>query len=238
MPSDRATELGDMLEAGIVWDVLEVERSYALLQTIGLHAAEINGHQLNFGELFGTIQGALQTTAVLAAARVFDRKMRGYETHRVEAVLDFMARHRKEIGPIVERGYAERQFERSGGGSLGGASDEEITDAIVAHFRTALEASDVVDAIDRLREMRDKRIAHNERVEKVRSPTWKAVLDLLAFAKNLIGVIGWAYLARVYAGDDVKFTLDTDAQRPSRAMDRLLKQLGIVPNPHPRPELH
>jgi hypothetical protein len=232
MPSDRAAELGTMVAEGIAEDVFVAERAYQLLKTIGSHAAEINANDLNFGQLFGTIQDLCKTTAVLATARVFDRRNSRYETHRVGAVLDFIEVHRAEL-PIVEKGRVVELARKASGDLSNSAPDVELTTRLVAHFREQLDRSDVVDAIERLREMRDKVVAHNERVAGVQGPTWNAVVSLLALAKHLIGAVGWGYLARVYVRDDGSFRPDTDAQRPAAAMMRLLQELRILKREEP-----
>ena len=40
-----------------------------------------------------------------------------------------------------------------------------------------------------------KRIAHNEDAHGVNGPTWKAVLELLTLAKEIVGLVGWPHVA-------------------------------------------
>lgn len=87
-------------------------------------------------------------------------------------------------------------------------------------------------ALDSVKNIRDKRIAHDENVAVERLPrvTWLELNKLLDYAKSFIGAIGWGYLSTAYVYNDGSYALSCDAQRTSSAMRRLLKRAEIKEN--------
>jgi len=94
----------------------------------------------------------------------------------------------------------------------------------VQTFRSILESAEVLAALDKLKILRDKGIAHNEVAHFV-GPTWDSLKTLIFHAQNFVGVVGWAFYNTVYVHEGEYF-LSSDAQRPSKAMARLAKKLN------------
>ena len=80
-----------------------------------------------------------------------------------------------------------------------------------------------------LRTIRDKLIVHNEDFEVQNWISWKSMNDLLDFAKEITGIIGWAYCSTVYSiqGD---YMLTQDAKNGALFVDRVLTKLGYEKN--------
>ena len=87
------------------------------------------------------------------------------------------------------------------------------------------------ESLDKLRDLRDKGLAHSEHVEKIVGPTWTAIAELTEIAKWFVGVLGWAYLSTAYVVDG-KYVLSADARRPSisvnPAVDRLCSDAHVT----------
>ena len=74
-------QLQDLVTHGLIADIFKMERSYMLLKNIGTNAHVINAPSAgNFGELFGSIQVALQTDIILAVTRLYDPPDKKYPT--------------------------------------------------------------------------------------------------------------------------------------------------------------
>lgn len=118
-------------------------------------------------------------------------------------------------------------MERDEVARLNEAADGEVTRAMVGFLRGLMKQPEVDAAVERVKNVRDKRIAHNEAPHEVKGPTWKAVLDLLRLAHEIVGLVGWTYLRRAYvaSGD---YRLSFEARRPAQAVLRLLRRLEIV----------
>jgi len=219
---------------GAVSDIFRAERAYGLLREIGTNAGAINASR-GFGELFGVFQALAQSEVLLALARLYDRPNPRYPVRCLQGLLKELEAHAEELPEIVEKPNLFKELRTMGMpgetvAELDGRPDPEITRAIVKLQLERLEEPTIVQAVDRVKNIRDKVVAHNEDVQGVQGPTWSAVVMLLKVAKDFVGLIGWAYLSTVYTHDGT-YTLSSDANRPARAMRRLLQELGIAPEP-------
>lgn len=231
-------ELDELVKAGAVTDIFKAERAYAVLKTIGENAGAINASERNFGEVFGVLQGHAQTEALIAVARLYDRPSKRYPTRCLHALLDELEAKADDLPPIIEKYNLAKELARQGMSVdkvalVNSAPDADVTRAMIAFLRMRLDEADVVEAIERVRNVRDKRIAHNEAAHEVAGPTWNAALLLLARAKEIVGVVGWAYLSTVYVHEG-RYSLSSDAQRSGSAMRRVLEGLEIIEPRFPR----
>lgn len=221
--------LEDLIKQGLVADIFRMERSYALLKVIGTNAEAINAPSAgNFGELFGALQSALQTDTVLAVARLYDPPSKRYPTRCIKGLLDFLEENRSNLPNIGEFYNLEKELNRIGINpneiQLALADETCFVLVIVNHFRMILKDEQTIDTIEKLKNIRDKIIAHNEQVSHLHGPTWYGLEKLIQHAKDLAGLLGWAYFSTVYVHDG-EYLLTLDAGRASIAMNRLLKQV-------------
>jgi hypothetical protein len=225
-------DLQRIVKEGVVTDILRADRSYDLLKTIGTHAERINASPKNFGELFGTIQGLAMSEALLSVARLYDAPSRRYPTLCLRALLDLLDERAHGLPSIVDRSNLCGDLVRAGmpqatADRAATATDVDVTRMVISYFRDQIAATPTVRSIELLRNVRDKRIAHNESVQVLDSPTWTAVLELLTIAKQIVGVVGWAYLGTVYMHEG-RYTLSSDSERSGLALVRLLEESGVV----------
>jgi AbiU2 len=224
-----SVELGKLIESGLVTDIFRMERSHALLKSIGECAEIFNDQKTgNFGDLFGTMQEALQTECLMAAARIFDPPGRRYPNRGLRHVLEFIRTNADQLPAVGQ----PQQLRLSLRGTTLEAQLEPLVDrggaafsiGLADQFLALVDEPERVKAIEALKTLRDKALAHNEHVENIEGPTWKALGELIDIAKKLVAVLGWAYLGTAYEieGD---FLLTDDAKRPSYALERLAKRL-------------
>jgi hypothetical protein len=104
MPAATKTEdLKDILQKGLVSDILTMETAYQLHKEIGLNADTLNSWESgNFGELFETIQNALVNEAILAAARLFDKPNARYPNRCIRRALKLMDQGINDLPEIVQ----------------------------------------------------------------------------------------------------------------------------------------
>ena len=224
-PSEK---LEDILEKGIVADIFRMERAYLLLKEIGKNVDVLNAPETgNFGMFFGVTQQALRTEAALAAARIYDKPSQKYPTRCLRAALQLLEDHGKGLPEITERWHTKcalREFCDDAGvvESVDRGKDEFLR-KFTPMFSAILDDPDVRAKIKQLKNLRDKQIAHNEAAQKG-GPTWKALTELIDYAKGFVGVVGWAFYNTVYVHDG-KYMLTDDAQRPSLCLRRLADRL-------------
>lgn len=225
-------QLQDLVTHGLIADIFKMERSYMLLKNIGTNAHVINAPGAgNFGELFGSIQVALQTDVILAVTRLYDPPDKKYPTRCIRRLLDLMEENKNELPKIREIYNLKNELHLIGMNknaiSLVDTDESAFALELVRHFRSILEDPLTIDIAKKLKNIRDKSIAHNEQCTQIQGPTWQGLERLIQHAKELVGVLGWAYLDTAYMHDG-NYILTSDAERPSRALGRLLRQ--IIPN--------
>ena len=153
MPITR-DQLEDLVKQGLVADIFKMERSHASLKTIGTKAAAINAAGAgNFGELFGSLQTALQTEAMLAAARLCDPPNKKYPTRCIRGLLDYLETHSNKLPPIKDIENLNYELHRIGMDrqaiSLAATNEPAFALALVGHFRAIFRNPQTVQtAID------------------------------------------------------------------------------------------
>jgi len=219
-----------IIRDGLASDIFRAERAIALLQVSGARADQINSGQGNFGELFGVVQEALTTEATLALARLYDKPSTRYPTRCLIGVLDFTISHNQEL-PEIREPY---QLKLALSAMNAPEALLNVVDAGGAEFGLAfgkfgdelLSSPERNENIARLKALRDKSLAHNEHVSSIDALTWNALINLLDLAKQVVGILGWAYFNTAYTinGD---YIMSADAKRASRALGRLLDVLYV-----------
>jgi hypothetical protein len=223
-------DLEAITQDGLASDIFRAERAIALLRVSGTRADEINNGKGNFGELFGAFQTALTTEATLAVARLYDRPSPRYPTRCLVGVLNFLCEHNDELPPIREPhqlGLAllvmnppEALLSLAKDGAAAFGRD------FAAFALEILSASARGENIARLKQLRDKSLAHNEHVAAIDAPTWNSLIDLVDLAKQVVGILGWAYFSTAYTING-EYLMSEDAQRASYALNRLLNVLYV-----------
>ena len=240
MSTNTLDKLKTYLDA-LVIEVLRADQSYHLMTEIGHVAADINAK--NYGELFEFIQSTLSDRFTLALSKIFDKVDRRYPTQTVSSVLSLLETEGNALPvrqPIVVL-RAVRSWPDSGLPSH--PSDQEITHCIIRHYRHSMPSLDTVAgcdlgrALDALKANRDKKVAHSEAIQSSELPktTWTAAYNLLQWAKDFIGTLGWAYLSVAYTDDSGNYFLESDAMRVAAALKRLLSAAGVTDKEHQRP---
>jgi hypothetical protein len=223
------SQLADVINNGLVPDIFKMERAHDLLMAIGENAAVLNSKEAgNFGELFGAFQIALETEAILAVSRVYDKPAKRYPTRCIQRALDLLEQHSKEMPEIVEMHNTKLACQFMGEENAVlvalGQGREKFISSLVQYYRELLASDEVTAQIELLKNIRDKRLAHNESAEPL-GPTWGALKSLISHAQNFVGILGWAFFGTIYVHEG-KYFLSDDAKRPSLALARLSKQLG------------
>lgn len=222
-------QLEDHIKNGLVSDIFKMERAYALLRKISDNAGLVNKRDNgNYGELFGSLQHALETEAVLAVARLYDNPNKRYPTRCVKGLLAFLGENKNDLPEIVVKHNVRLQLANMEAPeyvieSLE-SSDADFTESFVTYYTSVLDNDDNKEIVNRLKTIRDKALAHNEMTSQLNGPTWEGLTKLINLSKNLAGVIGWAYLSTAYMHNGEYF-LTSDAEQSSRALNRLLQKV-------------
>jgi hypothetical protein len=221
-------EFRDLIKKGLVPDIFKMERAYHLHKVIGDNADTLNEYANgNFGELFGTVQAAMESEAVLAVARVYDTPRR-HPTRCIRRALELMEHNSEQLPEIVDAYNAQLDLEKFGASaeivqsaSLGKA---KFIPLCVPYIRQILDSEEVRSKVMRLKDLRDKCYAHND-LASFSGPTWDELNELIVQAQQFVSVIGSAFFSTAYTIDN-SYSLSSDAQKPSRALNRLATLLS------------
>jgi hypothetical protein len=227
MPISRE-DLEAVVRDGLVSDIFRAERAIAILKVSGTRSDEINRGHGNYGELFGALQNALTTEAILALARIYDMPDRRFATRCLTGVLDFLNAQQDELPAIREPHQLELSLRAMQAPqqllTVARERPNDFAPTFGTFARALMAVPERTAALEGLKRLRDKALAHNEHVAPFEGPSWNALIELTELAKQIVGVLGWAYFSTAYTPDG-KYLLTEDARRPSRALDRLLNSL-------------
>ena len=219
----------DIVKEGLVKDIFKMEQSYELIKTIGSKTNELsNGKLQTYNELFGTIQYALQTETLLAAARIYDSPSKKYPTRCLRGVLQYLSDNTNEL-PSIREPYQlslhlKYMIAPLGLINIASSGSELFAQYFSTYVDNLLNEPERIEALDKLKQFRDKVLAHNEKVDyEISGPTWGALKDLIGISKNVVGALGWAYFSVAYVIDG-EYILSEDILKTSNALNKLFKK--------------
>jgi len=217
----------DIVENGLVPDIFKMERAFELLRKIGERSSDINNYKHgNFGELFGTFQSALKVESILATARIYDTPSTKYPTRCLKGVLKYLVDNKDNLPNIREPNQLKLHLSYMNSPpkliEIIEKESKKFPEEFSLFIDSLLNSPARVNALKKLKKVRDKSIAHNERVKKIVGPTWESLQDLIQISKNVVGALGWAYFSRAYIIDG-EYILSDDARRSAKTFNRLLK---------------
>jgi hypothetical protein len=230
------SEFDSLVLNGIAVDMFIAERAYTLFQTIGNKSDLIDG--IRSKDFFMCAQLAFKDQFLLAMARLFDSPSKRNKTRCILGLIQFISKNITRLPDIIqipnlinvldEIGLDKqsiKDFKKNG-------DNVKINKAIIQHFSNLLENSENKRLLNRLKEIRVKKLAHNEvtstnphnLVETLDVVTYKDLVSLLEISKNFIGVIGWAYMSTVFMHNG-SYHLSQDAQRPKHSLIKIIEDL-------------
>jgi hypothetical protein len=221
--------LNDYLMNGIVKELFFADQTKALAVTIGKHSNAINYN--GFGDLFGSLQNILSDHQTLAVAKIYDPPSKKYPTRSLPAMLSLIEKH-SNLWSLPQRHFLENFLIKGGNNPvfIKSLNNPKLSLEVVAHFNHIMPHKDKVsycslsNALETVRETRDKVHAHNEAIDKAarRLPTWAGVESLVNYAKDFACVIGFGFLSLYLGNQNKDYMLGKDAQQLSRKMEKLI----------------
>jgi len=225
-------DLEAILNEGVSSDIFLADQAFALYACIGEHAAGVNAS--TYSDVLSTMQRGALSEFVLAVTRLYDVP-RQYPLRNIPGALSFIEEHAQELKieqPIVLRRDMQRL--RVWCPEMDGPDAAEIVRAVCRSLRARVPRVATSRALDALRALRDKRIAHHEQLtSELQRTTWDAAQSLLHPAKDIVGVVGMAFVSTVFTDDEGRYMMDSDAQRSASQLRRIFGRLEIPQNPPP-----
>jgi len=228
MPDTSISELKRFAHDGPFADIFTALQAHYLFQVIGEHAELIESS--TYQPVFATFQTYASDSFVLAVTRLLEPQGPRFPLQSMPGVLAFLRQHADQI-PLREPVFLQQAMERLREwprlASLGGS---DLTRAAVDVLLDRAPRHQENHALNTLRTLRDKRIAHPERVsiESLPSTTWESALSLLKVPTEALAVVG-AYTSEAYVDADGALLILNDPKRAGFAALRVLRALGVVP---------
>lgn len=225
-------ELKDILDNGLVPDMYKAERAIHVNKRIRANANYINESKASSRTLFVYIQTLSFNEAVLALSRIYDNPDKRYPTRCILKVIELLKDKSKET-PIVNQTYQTIKLLKHH--SFPDILIEDIESQNYESFANRLSLileSDYHDvklqeSLKELRIIRDKVLAHNEAISKLKQIEWSSFDHLVEFAQKVIGLLGWAYFNTAYVHLD-HYHLSSDAKQLSSMLGKVFFELDII----------
>ncbi|HEX7082458.1 MAG TPA: hypothetical protein VF329_15725 [Gammaproteobacteria bacterium] len=224
-------DLATMLQEGPVADLLRAEEALQVATTIGSHADAVNAS--NFRAILISLQSYSVEQFVLAVTRLYDRPHPHYSLRSLPAVLEFVRTNAGAL-QIRQPTWVERGVARLGITISANGDQEHTTIAVADELIKVLPTPKNNAALNALKALRDKRLAHPENIEAEQIPrtTWEPAEALLEPPKQIVGILG-SYTSTAYVDDEGAYLLSLDAQRASTSLRRLLREIRVAPPAFP-----
>ena len=219
--ANPAQELVRLVSDGISTDIYLAHEAHGIFRTIGERAPSATAS--TYQPMLVALQAYASAEFVLAVTRLLERERGKYELHSVHGVLMFL-RDNAQVIRARQPLWIQQSMRRLGAwNEVPHEPGREQTRAVVDALLSRLPHHTNNAALNALKELRDKRIAHPERAKPEGLPTtsWSEALKLLDMPLEALGVCG-AYTSTAYVDDNGKYMMDADAARAGSATRRLL----------------
>ena len=220
--TDPVQELKRLVSDGISTDIYLAHEAHGIFRAIGERVPNANAS--TYQPMLAVLQTYASAEFVLAVTRLLERQRETYELHSVHGVLMFLRDNSPNI-PVEQPQWVQQSMERLGlWECVPHESGPEQTRAVVDALLSKLPHYTNSEPLKALKDLRDKRIAHPERVtpEGIPTTSWAKALKLLEIPVEALGVCG-AYTSTAYVDDKGQFMMGADAARAGNATRRLLE---------------
>lgn len=228
---DTKEELRNLVEKGLARDIFKMEQSYSLIKCISNKGKSIDNFENGkFSRLFHVIQSSLLTDAIMSVSRIYDKPNSKNKTRCLLSILAFISKNNDDLIPIAQKPNLKKYLYEIDIDKyfieLVDINESLYGKMIADFFRSNSMNDENRNRITKLKNIRDKKIAHNEQIDFVEQPTLIDLKELIEFAKKVLGVIGWSYLNTAYVYEE-KYFLSDDAIRVSFDLEKLFCIIGI-----------
>lgn len=202
-------EIQDILEKGLRNDVFRAERAIAIHQEIANYAEKINKSDKHKKILFKYLQNLTVSEAVLCTSKLFD-PVGKYPTRSILTLLNLLNKKCEDLPEIREKHNTKQELKYLNAPEfliekVDSSDHSEFPKYFYYHYHSIINDFETENLLNEIKTYRDKTVAHNERVNESLIVKWDSVFQLIKIAKEIIGIIGWAYLNTVYVHNSGTF---------------------------------
>jgi hypothetical protein len=203
------------------------DESRALVAMIDTHAAAIANS--TFSPTFVALHSYAVEQFVLAITRFFDRPKKNYPLRSLPAIVEHVFANAESL-PVREPNLLAEALKHLGAPIAGLGANCATTQLAVGALRALMPSPETHSALDALKALRDKRLAHPEHVavESIPKTAWVPADELLRTAQLMIAALG-DLTSTAHIDSAGRYFLKSDAECASVATHRLLRKLQIAP---------
>lgn len=230
-PDSSRSILDKVVCEGIAYDVFHADHARRLLETLDTYIGTINKSGLG-KSFFANLQVTLQAHLCLSLTRLYATYSSRNPSRSIASAVHLIDSHAGELAianrePLIQ--FLIGQGEACD--VLTTLQAEALSLVLVQHLKQLLPKADsksgrpLDQALAHLKMMRDKAIAHRDRVVPASFifPAWSEVVELIEFARQLTDLIIDSYSLTV------SYAFESDARRPAVSLRRLLNKAGLTP---------
>ncbi len=240
--NEHREKLEDIIRQGVAVDLFHADEAFSLDMFVGQQANEIN--KATFGAFFGSLQIILTRNLILHVARMYEtpkepnkHNRNPYPIRSIRSAIVILKEHGDDL-VIEQRPGLIAALARRGAppDEMGKLTDRELTTYLASFFErrySETHPDGVANsrALDTLKTLRDKVVAHPEaiRLEDIPKPLYQEIEDLVEMARAFVAAVGFGYLSIAYEADDGHYFMAGDAKRSTTSLKRLLQAAGVLP---------
>jgi hypothetical protein len=222
---DPVEEIKDILEKGLRNDVFRAERAIAIHKEIAKFADIINETDKHKKILLKYLQNLTVSEAVLSTSKLYD-PIGKYPTRSIHALLEILNRKCESFPAIREKHNTKQELKYLNTPEIiiekvDSSNSSEFPKYFYYYYHSIVNDFETEELLSELKIFRDKSVAHNERIDKEIIINWNTVDGLLKIAKEIIGIIGWAYFNTVYMHNS-RYILSADAKSITSAIRNII----------------
>jgi hypothetical protein len=225
--------LDDALYQGVVTELFRAEQYWALGREISQNVPVINQTRAIY--LFGEFQSLLAKEIALALNKAFEPVNRRYPIRSIPVALKILDEYKNDL-KIIRKDFLTKKLVGYGLDEiqLGTMTDTQLTQEVHKYFSSTLpvasNSDDLSQALDTLKRLRDKTIAHHEAVDFSTIPvtTFKHVYDLMSYVREFLETVGSGYTGLLYSKDSNWFFGNKQSEELASDLRWLLERAGLV----------
>jgi hypothetical protein len=189
---------------------------------------------MHIKSFFANIQNMTLTESVLALSRVFDKPNNRFPNRCILGLINKLSTSAEDAPKIIETYQTIEQLKIHGMPELIIRQVENGNHILFAkyfsyHMDTIYQHDKFRARLKELKTIRDKVLAHNEQTTEVCQVTWTNLDELIGFAHQMIGIVGWAYFSTVYMFNG-KYELTEYSKSFASDIACILKDLNVIKN--------
>lgn len=189
-------EIEELVLKGLLVDLKRAESSYLLCRKIiGLRDIDIDGIKSDISTI---LQDLAYTEMILSLARLYDKTSKKYPTRCLKKLYEIVKEYNYQLNIHKSRNEVDDHLKFLGFNAseveiLNNSSKTEYSRRAFYHFESLEMNEPLCIDIRKLKDIRDKVLAHNENVELDLLVRYNTIDNLIEHAKNVISFYTLTY---------------------------------------------